>query len=778
MLGIADGASAEPYGFDPLNTYKPVRDLALDVKLGTVSGNKVSAVSFDISSTTYLVDAGTFPTFTSTSSPGHATPLSALSILLNNNFNPTGTVERLVFRTVDQSVTYNWLKSTATGTTLADYAPSLSLTEAVSIGAEEVVLGVPTLSGNTLTVPVRLACQPTPSAGLTAVTTPQANVLLRLRTTFSSGSYAETSGTTDAYINVDLTGVPAHSLLQFRAWWDAPDGTGNWDEYQDAWATAQWAQNAVVWVKAGPDVANDQTLARGQFHFYRTGSLTSTQTVAFSLPVTGLKPATYGSTGTGDYTLVANAALPPSTWAMIGTTGGTLTFAANQAEAVLDVVPRSDTKLENNVVYLTVDPGTGYAVPDAVNTLTARSATVLIYDGPEFVLFQLDDYTPILAGYPTNTSAYRFADATAAYALDNNPTPKIAGGATYLADFYGPNQNFGGWWTTVTPFPLTDFWNDRVGFWQGFGAPSLGVSDDGTFVGQLGNNAFHRTTTGATINLPHLSAQNVSRAVGLNRGLFDPTGRYIVGSSRAANGIDRPVVWWAGEIPAKAKDLGENSPLLPDTGTGLALAANDSGIIVGQAELLVGGVKILRAFRPRESANANANALPLALALGDQLPLPAGTPNGTDNLSVARAVNTSDVGAIAVGSAIKKPFAIPAPSAVFWPARFTPSAANPAALLLKKMSSVIDTSDATAINDADLIGGWSKDASTSKATLWRGAATAVLAEDLNDPHVVKPGTSWSLEAFTAINNDRVIVGNGKCNGKPRGFVMVPLPAGN
>ena len=89
-----------------------------------------------------------------------------------------------------------------------------------------------------------------------------------------------------------------------------------------------------------------------------------------------------------------------------------------------------------------------------------------------------------------------------------------------------------------------------------------------------------------------------------------------------------------------------------------------------------------------------------------------------------------------------------------------------------------ESAAATAINDAGFIGGWSKDATTSRATLWRGASVNILAEDLNDPHIVKLGAGWSLEAVTAINNNRVIVGNGKLNGKTSGFVMVPLPVGN
>ena len=135
----------------------------------------------------------------------------------------------------------------------------------------------------------------------------------------------------------------------------------------------------------------------------------------------------------------------------------------------------------------------------------------------------------------------------------------------------------------------------------------------------------------------------------------------------------------------------------------------------------------------------------------------------------------------AVGSAIYKPGGLAGtPTAVFWPTRSTPSGSNPQALALKKKSDLTAPSDATAINDAGFIGGWLKDANatTSKATLWRGASVYVLAEDLNDPHIVKLGTGWSLEAVTAINNNRVIVGNGKLNGKTRGFVMVPLPAGN
>ena len=791
---------SEPYGFDPLNysptspNFLPTRGLAVNV---TLNNNKLSAVSFDIGSAALLADSGTFSSFTDTTSPGHTTLLPALYALLNGGFNPTGKVERLAFRTAPETVSYSWLKSTASNPPLPSDTITQPFTEAVSKGADEVVLGVPTVSGNTLTVPVRLAYQPTPGPG-TSSTTPQGNAKVWLRTTIDGAAPTDqwvntATGTGVANFTINNFASGANSLFKFLAWRDAgtlgPNDT--FDEYQDAWATAQWAQNTAVWVKASPDVANDQTLARAQFHFYRTGNSTSPPvTVAFSLPVTALKPATYGSTGTGDYTLVANAitAKAPSAWAMTGTTGGTLTFGVGQTEAVLDVVPRSDTKLENNVVYLTVDPGTGYAVPEPGNTLTPRSATVLIYDGPEFVLFQLDDYTPILAGYPTNSSAYRFANATAAYALDNNATPKIAGGATYLADSYGPSQNFGGWWTTVLPFPLTDFWNDRIGYWQGFGAPSLGVSDDGTFVGQLGNNAFRRTTTGTTFNLAHLSTLNVSAGVGINRGLpsADGANRYIVGKSRVPHTtggapVDRPTVWWGGSVPTAYTplDLGGGSPpIVAANGAGLATAANDYGFVVGWAELMAVSPKVQRAFRSKDATLANA----LPLTLGDELPLPAGTLNDINNLSVAWAVNSatppSPYVAFAVGSSINIQNFISKPNAVFWPTRTTLSGPNPAALNLKKIGTTVDQSDATAINDIGFIGGWSKVGTTSKATLWRGAAVNVLAEDLNDPHIVKLGSGWSLEAVTAINNNRVIVGNGKLNGKPRGFVMVPLPVGN
>ena len=772
-------SSLEPYGFDPLNSYFPARNPAVQV---TLNNNKLSGVSFDIGSAAVLAESGTFSSFTDTTSPGHATLRPALSALLNSNFNPTGKVERLVFRTANESVSYSWLKSTASNPPLPSDTITQSFTEAVSKGADEVVLGVPSVSGNTLTVPVRLAYQPTPGSGITA-TAPQGGMTVWLRTTIGGAAPTAQSALTATGSGVATFSIPltigANSLVQFLAWKDAGSTGANnaFDEYQDAWATAQWAQNTAVWVKASPDVANDQTLARAKFHFYRTGNTTSPPvTVAFSLPVTGLKPATYGSSGTGDYTLVANAitAKAPSAWAMSGTTGGTLTFGTGQTEAVLDVVPRSDAKLENNVVYLTVDQGTGYAVPQPGNTVTPRSATVLIYDGPEFVLFQLDDYTPILAGYPTNTSAYRFANATAAYALDNNATPKIAGGATYLADAYGPKQNFGGWWTTVTPFPLTDFQNDRVGYWQGFGAPPLGVSDDGTFVGQLGNYAFRRTTIGTTFNLAHLSTLNVSAAVGINRGLQtgDATSRYIVGKSRNVTGVDRPTVWWGGSAYTPV-DLGSGSPsILAIDSAGLATAANDYGVIVGWAEQTAVSPKVQRAFRSKEATFANA----LPLTLGDELPLPEGTANTVNNLSTAWAVNSA--ASIAVGSAINKPPGTYEPTAVFWPNRSTGSGPNPKALVLKEINGATDTSDATAINDIGFIGGWSKVGTTSKATLWRGASVYVLAEDLNDPHIVKLGTGWSLEAVTAINTNRVIVGNGKLNGKTRGFVMVPMPVGN
>ncbi len=777
-------AATEPANFDPGNPYQPGRPASSNV---TVLSNFVSSVVFDLTGLTPLGDGGTYTAFTATTAPGHTTNRSALTSL--PNFSPTGTVERVVLLLTNRTVSYVTLASNSTSGSPI-WKTNTVTTNAVSLGAYEVALGVPVVTNSTtIGVPVRLALQPTPGSGY-AGTVPQSGLTVRLSTRFSGGATnADVSATTGgdgiAWFPVTVTNNAA-ALLQFTAWRDAGAGTNAvFDEWQDAWATAQWAQNAVVWAQAGPDVANDQTqsIARGQFHFYRTGSaaqLASTLAVNFILPTNSLtSPATYGSSGSGDYTLALNATKGPLSWALAtngGIFGGTFTFKTNQTEAVLDVVPRGDTLAETNVVWLTVLAGTNHVVPDAANTLTAPSATVLIFDGPEFALYALDDYTPQLPLYGTN---YRFANQTAAYALDNNTTPKIAGGATYLADTYGPAQNFGGWWTTVLPFPLTDFLNDRIAYWQGFGAPTLGISDDGIFVGQLGNNAFRRTTTSGTTLLPHLSTNNLSGAMAINplgdAGNNVPLGeysRYIVGASRDAGGTNRPVVWWGGTNIAM--DLGGS--LLAATGSGEAIAANDYAEIVGQGQINLSGTKVMRGFRSRPSTYFANAALPLLAS--DQLK-PLGSDTDVNQLSVARGVSN---GGIAVGSSLTKAAAttnITKTEAVFWPARVGTNA-NPSAMVLQPLSTnSFQHYDANWINIGGYIGGWSYDITAIyHATLWRGASTNTVPQDLNDQHLAYRGTNWWLETVEAINDKKVMVGNGWYNGKPRGYVLVPLTSGN
>ena len=328
-------------------------------------------------------------------------------------------------------------------------------------------------------------------------------------------------------------------------------------------------------------------------------------------------------------------------------------------------------------------------------------------------------------------------------------------------------------------------------YYPGWGAATLSVSDDGIFVGQKGNNAFKFTTAAnSAVNLPHLSALNVSAAMAINPQGDGPTPnpgenyRYIVGSSRHATGVDRPVVWWGGSAtPTDLVNAGVS--IVAADGKGLATGVNDVGEVVGWAELKVGTgtAKATRAFRSRAADFLNA----LPLVAGDEL-LPLGSQTDVNNLAVAWAIGANN---IAVGGSIVKVVNTLTTNAVFWTARNGVSA-NPVASKLLDLPSrpvIGGQSEATAINydttppgnagyNRSYIGGWSFDGTTNRATLWRGVSTTVPPLDLNDQHFAYRGTSWWLETIEAINNSKAMVGTGWFNGKRRGYLLVPLTPGN
>ena len=77
-------------------------------------------------------------------------------------------------------------------------------------------------------------------------------------------------------------------------------------------------------------------------------------------------------------------------------------------------------------------------------------------------------------------------------------------------------------------------------------------------------------------------------------------------------------------------------------------------------------------------------------------------------------------------------------------------------------------SDALDVGPGDVAVGWAENGSGEpRAFLWRNGTMS----DLND--LLPAGSGWQLDVATAINDRGAIVGNGRLNGQPRAFMLMP-----
>ena len=166
------------------------------------------------------------------------------------------------------------------------------------------------------------------------------------------------------YFPADLWPAVRHHMAQsfeprYRAWADGPEGkTDEWDEFEDAWATASAALGTTVSVSAQPDVADARYGRPARLKFVRTGRLDRALTANWTT-----SPGAEAARAGRDFT-VRNA------------NGTQVVFPVGQAELVVELVPREGKPHESRVTAVTIAPGEGYA-PGEI-----PSASVVVYDPP------------------------------------------------------------------------------------------------------------------------------------------------------------------------------------------------------------------------------------------------------------------------------------------------------------------------------------------------------------------------------------------------------------
>lgn len=457
----------------------------------------------------------------------------------------------------------------------------------------------------------------------------------------------------------------------------------------------------------------------------------------------GSLDATYGTTGTADYYFSGGLASTDSwTGYAVGQTK-TVVIPPESESVAISVVTRADNLTEQNVVTMELVPGSAYAV-DPANL----RAQVLIFDGPEFTLYELADSR---WGSPD----WSYAN-TMATGINGAASPQVSGWANHIIPSY---STVGGFWQS-TWGSINDLWSVRNG---GTSPLPYGIANSGMLVGISGTRAFRRFGSTTTLLPP---TTGTSGAYGVNPGGTD-TSHYIVGFSPAA-GESRPAVWVNGGNP---RDLLQN---LPGGGPGIARAVNDAGEVVGTAQLIPG--QISQPFRSKAGA--------AFLGAGDELPAPAGA---FDSSGVANAVS---VGGGAGGWFRLNEFQNPKVATYWAPrsgnnpngsgknlSRWVPPTPGPA----DKLSEALGVAQ---VNGTDWSVGWSGDdetlsASNSKlkAVFMKGVGNPPVWRDLNDRHFTHGMTGWSLKKATAVNAQGWIVGNGFLNGTARGFLLVPRAAG-
>ena len=733
-----------------------------------LTSNRVSTLAWDFVGGT-AITGGSYGTFGTNTFPALQTNRLSLASL-QSGFSPTGHVERVQpIPSSNKTNFYSWKTSATNSTTVSFVYKKLG-------GAYELVIGTPTVSSNQLVIPVRLAVQRSLLGGF--VDTLYASgrkVWLEIAGHSTNSATTGTGGF--ATFTLPLSGI-THEMLELTAYHHLV-GTANppFNPYEVAIAKARHPIGNVVWMEASPDVAVDRrpgSLQFGSLRLRRSGNSASSLTVGILPEANGVRYATLNS----HYSLVAVApatrSIPSGTnWVHTPTT---VTFAANQAEAELRVNPFADEVIERHVVWwkLSAPVSTNYALGHRT------TASVAIYDGPEWTLHEItDDGTP----YPT----------TEVFALNNElngsgqPNPRIAGLATiqhtngYGQPVYG---TAGAWWQGTL---------DAVQAFFGSAPPaSLApralsvanpVSGITRYVGHRGNvtnglpRAIRLDGSGWNAYLPmptgwypyDSTAETIS-----------PSGSWIGGYAACFTNVShlqRPVAWtWNG---TNMIDLTGGLNPDDDLNAGSVLGVNDSGEFVGWR--LDGYPVHTRAFRSRTNANT--------LATGDVLLAPEQDyPDSTNDIpdsllsSVAHDISTSTIegGAYVSGVAAGEsdlyadpgPF-LPVPTT--WTRRLNSDPNDRG--VHREIPSSFSTGSILGLNSTNQAVGWIGNATGGNRRavywpVWWGNPW-----NLSDPHTVYGvDSSWVLSEAVDINESGVILGNGTKSGSPRGFILIQQPS--
>ena len=556
-----------------------------DYAIGAAVSGVTSTASFDfvgVANTGSIINPSPSlgPTSAGTS-PGSVTGLTPA--LPAGAFVPRGVVRRTLLLPLTVPV--------AAADLLAKPPVPLAVTQAT--GVLEVVTGNCTWSGNTLSVPVRTAIHQNArvlSPGPATVPT-QAVVRVEAVATLENGSTITlvptvnptvTPATGQATATFDFSSVSPNSNLsiQLKAWTDgSTTGSGpTFQVDQTSWATQSITRGTVVTLTASPDVGDDKnnaTAKRAKLYFTRTGALGSSLPVNFTLPSSFTAPsgaqliATYGTTGTADYSFgaIGGASLFPATG--IPTR---VTIPANQAQAVVEIVTRADNLTEQDIARVQLAIGAGYAVGPQ------RSVDVLIYDGPEWTIQELYDPN----SYSTVSSSAKAVNngtfASGAWSI----LPQAAGTVQVITIPGGTLEAWGADWTlgAATPSLISAlFQSTGISDRPGLGLPSVVVGNNGSTAVRVLDNGVGLTT------LKNLdSATPVSNALGIS-----PDGNWIVGRSQKA-GVYRPVYWngtMLANLPVDMINVAAGGQ------KGTAFAVNKNKVAVGETQ----PSSVVRGFR-------------------------------------------------------------------------------------------------------------------------------------------------------------------------------------
>lgn len=337
---------------DTPNSLTVVRQDALDVDL---TDNRLSSVPFDFMDLKPL-EGGRLKQLGERSSPllNVRRPASP-----RGNFRPTGVVERVGMILGNRPMQIKW-SGVAPGDTQNLQQVVTNVVDRVLVGGLEVVCGTPTIEvgGTKVTVPVRVVIQPTPLADAPG-TRPVANRSVHLEILPGSQHPRTLSAVTDreGIATFSYEVAPGTQGMDFyRAWTDFGQGAKDtWDEFQDAWATAELALGNTVGLEVIGDIADARNGNPAIINLVRKGQLDRPLVVNLTL-AGGQHAADLGQ----DFELTG----PAFTGKKAEKSGNEfrVTIPARTASREIHVKPVSKTARSGRVVTLQVQPGEQYGV--------------------------------------------------------------------------------------------------------------------------------------------------------------------------------------------------------------------------------------------------------------------------------------------------------------------------------------------------------------------------------------------------------------------------------